>query len=342
MSLTTREKMILGEIVENFIASATPVSSNLIANKRKLNMSPATIRSVMSSLEQKGYIYQPHTSAGRVPKTLGYRTYVDELIKKTRLSNDEKGQICEPVQQLSSEFDEILKEITRILAHLSRQLGIILTPTLEQGIFQRMELISLSSNTILVVLTIESGLLKTVTVEIDSMISGKKLQLISQLLNERLGGMRIADIRSQFATIVKDIRSDDNSGLMQLFSQKAERLFDFGTQIDMHFMGTHYILQKADFTNREALSSVMELVENRKIIVHLMNEETQLSPLSVKIGEEIPEQRMQAFSMITASYRYGNVNGVLGVIGPTRMDYSKLVSLVEFTAHTLTEVYGRN
>jgi heat-inducible transcriptional repressor len=304
-------------------------------------MSAATIRHIMGDLEDKGYIFQPHTSSGRVPKTPGYREYVDHLMKKTRLSGDEKEQINESILRIDSEIEDILKEATRILAHISRQLGVIVTPSIEQSIFQRLELIPLSSNRIIMILTIESGFVKTIKLEIESIISDEKLHFVSQILNERLNGLKISDIRRKFSDMVKDIQSEE-SGIVRMISARSDRLFDFGEDVDLYFMGTHHIVQQPDFSDVTAISSVVELLESQKIAVHLLKQIPAPQSTRIQIGEEIAEEGMQECSMITACYRIGKVSGVLGVIGPKRMNYSKLVSLVDFTARTITNTYGFN
>ena len=341
MMLTAREKIVLGEIVQHFIYNAVPVGSSLIARKSRLGMSAATIRNVMADLERKGYIYQPYTSAGRVPNTRGYRIYVNDLMKRARLSPEERNSIRETVQQTGSEFDEVLKEVSRILAHLAKQLGVIISPRIEQGAFERMEIVRISQNRILVVISIQSGLVKTIMLEINSRISEEKLHLVSQILNERLYGMKLSDIRRKFADIVKDIRHED-SGLVRLILSSANRLFDFEENIDVYYMGTHYMVQQPDFPNVEKVSSVVEALEDPHVMVHLLDEEKADKRVSIKIGEEIQEERMQDCSIITAQYRIGTVTGTLGVIGPTRMNYSKLVVLVEYTAQTITDILNKN
>lgn len=341
MTLSRREKIVLGEVVRQFILNGLPVSSSLIAQKTGLGMSSATIRNILADLEKKEYIYQPHTSAGRVPKTSAYRLYVDSVMKKSRLSADERDQIYISIRKSESEFEGVLKEITRILAQLSRQLGVIVSPRIEQGIFQRMEIISLTSEKLLLIMSIESGFIKTVTVEVSSMISREKLQLVSQILNERLHGMNLAEIRGKFHEIVKDIWNED-SGLVKIFAQKADHLFDFEEDIELYFNGTDNIFHQPGFSNVEAVSSVVGMLEDRSYVVHLLDEETQTEPISIKIGEEINEQRMRECSMITARYRVGNINGILGIIGSKRIDYSKMASLVEFTARTINDVHGKN
>ncbi len=341
--LTPREKLILGAIVRNFIDTATPVSSALIAQTMKLGLSPATIRNIMASLEAKGYIHQPHPSAGRVPLTPAYRVYVDSLMKRARLTAEEKERIRRSVQETIFEFSEVMREATRILAHLSHLLGVVVSPRLEQAHFQRMELISLSAERILVIITIQTGLVKTIQLELASQISREKLEMVSQVLNERLHGLRLEKIRKDFLSIVRDLKNDE-SGLIQLFIQAADRMFDFEDDMDVYYMGTHFIVQQPEFSDLQRFSSVAELLENRHIIVQLLDEpdEGQGQTLKIKIGEEIQEERLKDCSIITAKYRLGEVTGILGIIGPTRMNYGKMVTLVDFTARTISQLLEKN
>lgn len=341
MDLSEREKIVLGAIVQNFINTATPVGSSLIAKKTHLNMSPATIRHIMAELERKGYIFQPHPSAGRVPTTHGYRVYVDSLMQRPRLSSLEKEKIRTTLQITARELDDMLKEATRVLAHLSRQLGVVVSPRVEEGIFEKMEIVSLSSERVLVVLSIKSGLVRTITLELETQISQTQLELMTQILNERLSGMRLRDVRANFSKIIRDIRSDEKE-LLRVFLKNADRIFDFEENLEVVIVGTQYILQQPEFSNLEKFSPVVELLENRDVVIHLLEEEPQSTSLSIKIGEEIPEQRMQECSIISARYQIGRIAGSLGVIGPKRMNYSKLIALVDYTARSISEVYSYN
>ncbi|NOX37379.1 MAG: heat-inducible transcription repressor HrcA [Calditrichaeota bacterium] len=334
--LTEREKLILSAIVQYFIKNAAPVSSSYIAQKEHLSLSPATIRNIMASLEEKGYISQPHTSAGRVPTTIGYRMYVDTLMKRARLSQEEKEAIRKSLRQSAFELEEIMREATNILAQLSRQLGIVVSPKLEEGIFHRMEIVRLSTERVLLVLSIQSGMVKTITLEIPTRTSAERLQSVARMLNERLFGMRLIDIRKRFHEIIRDIRNEE-TGILKQLNQIADRLFDFEEDKEIFFKGTHNIVQQPEFSDVEKFSSVIELLEDQEVIIHLLDVESQNTPISIKIGEEIQEKRMQTCSIISARYRIHNISGTIGIIGPTRMNYSKLVSLVDFTARTITE-----
>ncbi|HQU71436.1 MAG TPA: heat-inducible transcriptional repressor HrcA [Calditrichia bacterium] len=343
-ALTQREKLILNEIVQHFIDSAAPVSSNLIARKPGIGMSAATIRSIMNSLEQKGFIAQPHTSAGRVPCTSGYRVYVDELMRLGRLTPQVREEIRDSIESHRADINAVLKEIPGIVARLARQLSLVMPPALKDGVFQRMEMISLSSERLLVIITITSGMMKTLTLEIDSAISRDHLDWVTQIFNERLSGIKLSVIRSKFSEIISGVSSQESS-LIRLFKHGADRLFNFSEDVQLYFMGAHYMMQKPDFTDLETVSSVIEMVESRHILNHMLPED--LSPINpgvplVRIGEELDNRKMQGCSLITAQYRIGEISGAIGILGPMRMDYGKLVALLDYTAKSLTGLQNRN
>lgn len=341
MQLTEREKRVLDTLIQYFIISAIPVSSSLIAKKKHLGMSPASIRNILAELEKKGYIYQPHTSAGRVPITPGYRMYVDALMKQARLSADEKKYIEGSIKSPFSEFEDVMREATRILAHLSHQLGITTAPKMDEGIFQRMELVKLASDRILMVISIKSGLIKTITLEIPSEIAKERLELVNSILNERLSGMKLREIRELFADIIKDI-DEEEGGLLQVIVNDANRVFDFDESKEIFYMGTRFIGEQPEFADIEKFTSMVELLETPDIIIQILHEDIPDNPYNIKIGEEINEARMQQCSIITAQYTVGSISGKIGLIGPMRMNYSKLVSLVEYTAKTITDKFYKN
>ena len=334
--LNDREKLVLYSIVKNFILTANPVASNSIAKKSALTFSSATIRNIMAELEDKGFIFQPHTSAGRIPTSVGYRIFVDQIMKKGRLTTEEKKRIREVINIGPGDYENTLKESSRILAHLSQQLSVIVSPRLGEGIFQRMDISRLSTSRLLLVITIQSGLVKTIILEIDSDVSDIQLKFLEQVLNERLHGLKIKEIRSKFNEIVTDIETE-KSGLLHLFLETADRIFDFSDDSDVYLTGTYNLLRQVDFGGSQDLSSVVEILEDKNIIVHLLDLDQSLPEIKVMIGDEIDESNMKNCSIISARYRIGQVKGTIGIIGPTRMDYSHLIPLVEFTAQALTE-----
>lgn len=341
MQLNEREKIVLDALIQQFIANATPVSSTSIARKRNLGMSPASVRHILAELEHKGYIYQPHTSAGRVPVAQGYRLYVDALMRRARLSADEKKAIAESLKASSNELENVMREATRILAYLSHQLSVTVSPKMDDGIFQRMELVKLASDRILVVISIKSGLIKTITLEIPSDIPNEELGFINSILNERLAEMRIGEIRKLFTEIVRDIQ-EQQGGLLEAMINDIDRVFDFAENKEVFYMGTRYIGEQPEFADIQKFTNMVEILEEPSVIIQLLSEGSEENPYTIKIGEEIKEERMQQCSIITARYRVGTITGTIGLIGPMRMNYAKLVSVVEYMANVITNRFYKN
>ncbi|MBN2365424.1 MAG: heat-inducible transcription repressor HrcA [Calditrichaeota bacterium] len=335
--LSEREKLVLYSIVKNFILTATPVASSYISRHSSLSFSPATIRHIMSKLEEKGYIFQPHKSSGRIPTSAGYRIFVDQMIKKGRLSQDEKEKIRQAIKLSTGDYESVFRESSRILAYLSKQLSILISPQLDEGIFHRMEISRLGSERLLLVISIKSGIVKTIVLEIESEIQDKQLEVLKQVLNERLDGLKIREIRLKFREIVQDL-ADEKSGLMHLFIDTADRIFDFSENNNIFVTGTHNFLRQPEFNNYSELSSVVEVLEDKNIIVHLLDQSGIPANLNVLIGDEIEESKMKNCSIISARYKIGQVQGTLGIVGPTRMDYVHLIPLVEYAAYTLSEI----
>ena len=333
--LDEREKLVLYLIIKNFILTANPISSNLLAKQHHLPFSPATIRKIMGDLEEKGYIYQPHPSSGRIPTTSGYRIFVDQMMKKSRLSQEEKEKIRTVVTTSAGDYDHILRESSRILSQLSRQLSILVSPQLDEGIFHRMEISRMGSERLLLVISIKSGIIKTIMVETKSDISSQQLEMLQLVLNERLSGLKIKEIRANFKEIVSDLEQD-KLGLIHLFIESADRIFDFSENSDIFVSGTANFMRHPEFTDYQQLSSVVEILENKNVIIHLLDPNESVSDLNVLIGEEINEIKMKNCSIIAARYKIGQVQGTLAVIGPTRMDYPHIIPLVEYTAKTLS------
>lgn len=335
--LSEREKEILEAVVQQFVLTGDPVGSRTISKKRQTELSPASIRNVMADLEEKGYLNHPHTSAGRVPTTKGYRLYVDSLISMAALSRAEMDMISENIGLFSGDVDLILEKTIAVLARISNQLGLILMPRFEDGVLERMDLIRVSSDKILVVLNIQGGLAKTVLMEVRSEISVNVLNGIVQVLNERLAGLKIREIKATLHNRIKDLVNTD-PGIVRLFVDSADRLFDITRYQDLKYTGTSRILTNPEFSDIQKFSALIELFEEKNIIIHMM-EKRGLSPgIKVTIGDENEEASIQECTIITAPYRLGETDGLLGVIGPMRMAYRRIIPVVDYTAKLITRM----
>lgn len=339
-TLNDREKTILHNIVHSYIQTAIPVGSRFIAKRRDIGLSPATIRNVMSDLEYLGYLDHPHTSAGRIPTDKGYRFYVNELMEIDRLSEKEQSTIQTQLQG-NIETDDILKIASKILGTISHQLAVVTAPQMTSGIFEKLELLQVSSNRLLVIISIRSGLVKTIMMEIHSEIPRTKLEGVARMLNERLSGLTLNEIRNTFAERIREVQNED-SGLIRLFIESVDKLFDENRKDKIHIGGTTNILSQPEFESAKNFKSVIELMDNEDIIIHVLEAgEANTSSATVTIGEETKIEHMKEFSIVTKTYNIGEVSGSIGVLGPKRMEYSKMIPLVNFVATTISDLLQR-
>ncbi len=338
--LSERERTVLHYVVHDFIQSATPIGSRYISRHHEdvLGLSSATIRNVMSDLEYLGYINHPHTSAGRVPTDMGYRFYLDSLMKTESLSQHEQKVIRENLDS-TDEIDEMLKESSKLLAKISRQLCVVTSPHMSSGVFERMELVSLASNRIMVIISIKSGLVRTMMMEVAGEISREKLDDIGRYLNERLSGLTLKEIRETFSERVKGVQ-DEDTGLIRLFIESVDKLFIVDRAEKLHIGGAEKMIEQPEFVNPSDFRSVIELINNEEIIIHVLEKhEAKPFEIEVRIGDENQEEKLKQYSVITSTYTDGEIVGSIGVIGPKRMSYAKMIPLVDYVAHTISDMF---
>jgi len=337
-NLSEREKEILASIVQHFVLTGSPVGSRTISKKRYNELSPASIRNVMADLEEKGYLNHPHTSAGRVPTTKGYRHYVDNLISLSQLSLEERELIRENIGQFAGDLDIILDKTAQVIAKISHQLGVILTPKFDEGILENINIVQIASDKILVILSIKDGIARTILLEVRHEIKPSLLDNLSILLNERLAGLRLREIKFSFRDRVRDLLGDENE-IIRLFIDSADNLFDFERYANLKYTGTKNILSNPEFSDLQKFAALIEMFEEKNIIIHMMERRSGSPGLQITIGDENEEKPIQECSVITAPYRLGDVDGLVGVIGPMRMAYTRIIPVVEYTAKLITEIF---
>ena len=336
--LNDREKTILHNIVHSYIQTAIPVGSRFIAKRRDIGLSPATIRNVMSDLEYLGYLNHPHTSAGRIPTDKGYRFYVNELMEIDQLSEKEQTTIQTQFQG-NIDTDDVLKIASKILGTISHQLSVVTAPQMTSGVFEKLELLQISSTRLLVIISVRTGLVKTLMMEIHSEIPKTKLDQVAQLLNERLNGLTLNEIRNTFTERIRDYQNEE-SGLIRLFIESVDKLFDEQRKEKIHIGGTANILSQPEFDNAKNFKSVIELMDNEDIIIHVLEtSELKSGIANVSIGEETKIEHMKDLSIVTKTYIVGDNTGTIGVLGPKRMEYSKMIPLVDYVAATISKLF---
>ena len=337
ISLTEREERVLRLIIQHFILKATPIGSRHLSRHYKLNLSPATIRNVMADLEEMGLLSHPHTSAGRVPTDLGYRLYVNDLMESTSLTEREKESIEQEFEETSGEINDILIVTARVLSQISKLLGVILAPSLDEGVLERIDIVRVAEGRAFVIITVRMGLVKTIMVEISQPLMEEQVRNISGALNSRLAGLTLEQVKTEIATRVGDL-PEGHTELVRFFVDTAEKLFTFSGPQEIRIGPTAQVISQPEFADVKKLRSIIELVEDKDIIVHLLTPSpSEEEKVRVTIGGENPDKRAKTLSVLTSAYEASGVHGTLGVIGPTRMNYPRLVSLVNYTAKTIAK-----
>ncbi|MGK9476245.1 heat-inducible transcriptional repressor HrcA [Melioribacter sp. OK-6-Me] len=338
--LKDREKAILRFVIHQFIMTASPVGSRNISKKYNIGLSPATIRNIMADLEELGYLDHPHTSAGRVPTDKGYRVYVDSLMEPPYLDSKIKEVIDTNLSARSSfETEDLLTITSTILSNLTDQLAMVTYPKIEQAKLERIQIVRLSSTRILVVVAIESGLIRTITLELDAEIDEENIDAVEYYLNERLAGLKFSEIRATIAERIKDIEETKYKPIVRVFLDSVDRIFTDISSDKVVVKGAQNILKQPEFADHEQLQSVIELIENKDIIIHVLDKKRQShkDDLVITIGKENQDEKLSEYSMITKEYKIGDLEGTVGIMGPKRMNYSKIIAAVVYVANQLTE-----
>ncbi len=336
--LNDREKSILRSIVQSYILTATPVGSRFLSKtSEEFTLSPATIRNVMADLEEMQFISHPHISAGRVPTDKGYRCYVDTLMDVQALPEQERHVVKEQLTALSQE--QALKDASKILGALSHCLAIVELPQMSDIIIKRVHLLPLSSDRLLIAMELESNIVRTVTLETDLSVDSSALDQTAEFINSRISGKSIRFVREHLMEMMMEgVKGHHN--LLRLFIDSVDTLLNPHALNDekVHIAGAQHLLEYPEFDSPNQLRGVIELVENEDVIIHLLDQREEKIDNSVQIviGNEMKEQRLIEYSMVMGSYSMKGAYGSIGLIGPKRMNYAKMVSLVKYMGQVLS------
>ncbi|MEE4312030.1 MAG: heat-inducible transcriptional repressor HrcA [candidate division KSB1 bacterium] len=338
--LSKREIEVLESVIKTFIQKARPVGSRFVSKNYNYEISPATIRNVMMDLEEKGFITQPHTSAGRIPTDKGYRYYVDGLMGIEDLSSGEKQEIQKDLRRLNNTVESILDKSCKGLSKISNLIGIVLSPRFYSGKLKKIDVVKINENILMVILSIESGLVKTITMELKHQIKSNVLEETVRVLNERLHDLTLKEIQDTISNRMRDISLEDED-LIQQFVNSADKLFVIENE-HIHLGGTKNLMNQPEFTDRQKLETILELIDDQKVLIHKLNDYNDDDDITIMIGSENQEEKMRECSLVTAKYKIGSVYGTLGVIGPTRMNYPKMISLVDYLAKEIGNTFDLN
>jgi heat-inducible transcriptional repressor len=350
--LSEREAVILRSVVTRFIRTASPVGSKVLAEQGVVELSSASIRNTLSALEDYGYLDHPHTSAGRIPTDLGYRAYVDELMDLPGVQPAEQKLLRAGIEQVFGDVESLMRETSRLLGQFTNLLGVVLSPRLATGVLERLDVVPLSSSRLMFVVSVRGGLVKTIVAELDAEVRRSDLDRVVQAMNERLAGLTLEEVRQTAVERMRDLDARDGTGVVRLVLDEAAALFaELPKDRQAEVGGAQQIVTQPEFQEPGEVRSVIELMENHEILVHLLEagaappgaerarpESAWPDRAVVLIGHESDrDDRFGGkYSVVKAQYRFGDTAGSLGVIGPKRMDYAYVVTLVEYLAGLLS------
>src|SRR5829696_7998962 len=343
--LSRRERRVLEAVIRSYVETAEPAGSRTLSRRFGLGVSPATIRNTMSDLEEKGFLFHPHTSAGRIPTNKAYRLYVDSLLSLPPVKPVDTDRLAEEITagNSSSPIETILRRAAQTLGVLTQELGVALGPRLDRSILRRLELVRVSAERLLMVLTLEAGVVRTVFVEVPGEIAENALTEVTTVLNERLGGLTLGEIRNSLPARLRDTRADPSAAeLMNIFVQEGEQLFETAlpTSESHHVvLGAASVLAgQPEFSGADRLRRLLALTETPQALGDAIRKNIHAPGISITIGAEHDDPRFEDFTVVTAEYHVGTLAGVIGVIGPTRMPYEKVISLVSHTSQLLSDL----
>jgi heat-inducible transcriptional repressor len=331
--LSERQFRILEGVIQIYVETAQPAGSEAVSRRSRLGISPASVRSTMSELESQGYLFHVHTSGGRIPTERGYRLYVNRLMRPSPVPKSARAKLeSEIVPAARNPIEEILRRAAQVLGVLTQELGVAIAPTLSGLILERLELVRVSSERLLVVLTLQSGLVRTIFVEVPAAVAPDAVEFVSRILNERLAGLPLGEIRGNLSERLRDAGAGNGRELLNIFVAEGEELFDFSSSDGTVVLGSAQPLaDQPEFASNERMRHLLDLTERRDLLRRAF-EDRHRRGLTITIGSENTDPRLAEFTLVTSAYRSGGLSGVIGVMGPIRMPYEKIIGLVEHTS----------
>ena len=336
--LSERSLHLFKALVEHFIDDGTPVGSRTLSKDSSLGLSPATIRNVMADLEDVGLLHSPHTSAGRIPTVKGYRLFVDSLLRVDDLNSSQVEKMARELDP-ESDFQSLMQRTSSMLSDVTQLAGVVMLPRTEQSILQHIEFVALSSNRVLVILVVNDREVQNRIINTDKTYSASELQQVSNYLNEIFVGKDLNHVRKSILEELEKMKDQVNQS-MQSAIEMAKMAFNSDTtksdSDDLFFSGQTNLMDVAELGEVDQLKKLFETFNQKRDILHLLEQAINADGMQIFIGEESGYDVLDNCSVVTSPYEVdGQILGVLGVIGPTRMHYERVIPIVDITAKML-------
>ena len=341
MELSERKVKILQAIIRNYLETGEPVGSRTISKYTDLNLSSATIRNEMSDLEEMGYILQPHTSAGRIPSDKGYRLYVDTMMEQ---KDREIEEMKEVMVQKEDKMDQLLKQVAKLLAVNTNYASMITTPTIHTNKLKFIQLSRVDVNQLLAVVVVEGNVIKNNIIHTAEELDDATLLKLNILLNTHLNGLALEEINLGMISSLKQQAGIHSEIVADVIDAIAESIHA-EEDLEVYTSGANNIFRYPELADQQKASSIINTFEEKQLLTELVQEnlsDENNTGIQVYIGEETPIQSMKDCSVVTATYELGEgMRGTIGIIGPKRMDYDKVIGTLKTITHQLDDLYKK-
>ena len=328
-------------VVEDYIDTAEPVGSRTISKKMGQNLSPATIRNIMADLEEMGYLAQPHTSAGRVPTGSGFRYYVDYLLELRKVARPERDRLQRMAGDTAFSSEELVRQVSRLVSTISRQACVVVLSRLSNQPLRSLSLVRAGGDKVLLVAVTQAGWVEHRLIEGEEGLSGDDIQAINNYLGELASGLSLQQVRVKILHEMKKEKARYDR-LMRRALQLGAKALDEGSPAEVYVEGRANILEQPEFVEDvQKLKRILRAFEEKSLIVRLLDRALEGGAIQVSIGSENPVEGLSDISVVASGYRQGDSTvGSIGLIGPVRMDYSRAIPLVEYSARLLSTILG--
>lgn len=343
MALDARAEILLKTLIERYIAEGQPVGSRTLARQAGLDLSSATVRNVMSDLEEMGLVSSPHTSAGRVPTERGYRVFVDTLLKVKPLNLNELHKL---EQELHVDYDpqHLIENASHMLSEVCKLAGIVMMPRREQQLaFRHIDFVSLSSRRVLVILVTQDGQVHNRIIQADREYSPAELVQSANHFNETYAGVSMGDVKRALLKEIQQVSDDMQRSMQMAVSMAREAISNEDESDELVVSGESNLMDFPELGDARKLRKLFDAFNAKRDLLHLLDQSMRAGGVKIFIGQESGYEVLADCSVVTAPYSAdGRVVGTLGVIGPTRMAYEQVISIVDFTARLLGSALSSN
>lgn len=343
--LDNRTKQVLRAVVQSYIASPEPVGSRFVTKKYSMGYSAATIRNIMADLAELGFLSQPHTSAGRVPTDRGYRFFVDFLMNaetansKSEMPVEFARHFTRKLEHIRNDLNMMFSEVAHTLSAMSNYVGILMPPQPEKITFKRLDLIRYKGANVVAILLTDEGVIKNKILKIDPLLTQEDLNRIADYLNSEFSGCILDDIRGM---LIKRMKHEKTlwDNLISRAIKICEQTLSF-SEDDIFVSGLYDVINLPDFSDIARIKELSKAIQDKHAILKMLDEFSDADGVRVVIGDENPVEELRKLSIVTATYKEGDRPiGVIALIGPTRMNYSKAISMVDTIAKCVTKTFS--